>query len=126
MPVWSKSYHWFGRKSADKKLCGRRRDPHQKQYAPPLPFGWGGHKLAFMDPVVSEKMLEECGRRQRRACLYDMLTNQYIKRSSHIIRSKICRNKLTYILTQTRNVRFTFVSVNCKRIQAFNSNVLLQ
>ena len=31
-----------------------------------------------------------------------------------------------YILTQTRNVRFTFVSVNSKRMQAFHSNVLLQ
>ena len=31
-----------------------------------------------------------------------------------------------YILTQTRNVRLTFVSVNSKRMQAFHSNVLLQ
>ena len=34
--------------------------------------------------------------------------------------------KVVYILTQTRNVRFTFLSVNSKRMQAFNSNVLLQ
>ena len=61
---------------------------------------WGGgageHNLALTDPVVSEKMFEECGRRHRRACLDDKLTNQYIKRSARIIRSKICRIKMTY------------------------------
>ena len=30
------------------------------------------------------------------------------------------------IQTQTRNVRFTFVSVNSEHMQAFRSNVLLQ
>ena len=61
----------------------------------PLPFGLGGHDLALIDPVVSE-MFEKCGRRQRRACLYDTLTNQYIKRSARIIRSHICCIKMTY------------------------------
>ena len=53
---------------------------------PPLFGGRGGrgYNLALIDPVVSEKMFEECG---RRACLYDKLTNQYIKRSARIIRS---------------------------------------
>ena len=50
--------------------------------------------MALVDPVVSEKMFEESGRRQRRACLYDKLTNQYIKRSARTIRSKICRIKI--------------------------------
>ena len=99
MPVWSNSTNWFRRKSADKKLCRRRQDPHQKHYAPtPLCFvflllffflgGDGGHNLALIDPLVSEKLFEECGRRHRRACLYDKLTNQYIKRSARIIRTK--------------------------------------
>ena len=35
VPVWSNSTNWFRRKSADKKLCRRRQDPHQKHYAPP-------------------------------------------------------------------------------------------
>ena len=48
-------------------------------------FGGGGNNLALIDPVVSEKMFEECERRHRRACLYDKLTNQYIKRSARII-----------------------------------------
>ena len=56
----------------------------------------GAHNLALIDPVVSEKIFEECGRRHRQACLYDKLTNQYIKRSARIIRSKICRIKMTY------------------------------
>ena len=56
----------------------------------------GEHNLALIDPVVSEKMFEECARRHRRAYLYDKLTNQYIKRSARIIRSKICRIKMTY------------------------------
>ena len=59
-------------------------------------FVGGGHNLALTDPVVSEKMFEACGRRHRRACLYDKLTNQYIKRSARIIRSKICCIKMTY------------------------------
>ena len=69
-------------------------------------FLWGGggggggggkvHNLALIDPEVSEKMFEECGRRHRRACLHDKLTNQYIKRSALIIRSKICRIKMIY------------------------------
>ena len=59
-------------------------------------WGAGEHNLALTDPVVSEKMFEECGRRHRRACLDDKLTNQYIKRSARIIRSKICRIKMTY------------------------------
>ena len=42
-------------------------------------WGGGGLNLALIDPVVSEKMFEECGRRHRRACLNDKLTNQYIK-----------------------------------------------
>ena len=102
MRVWSKSTHWFRRKSADKKVCGRRRDRQQKQYAPPPPTPhtplWlgAGHNLALVDPVGSEKMFEEFGRRQRRACLYDKLTNQCIKRLARIIRSKICRIKMTY------------------------------
>ena len=92
-------------------MCLRRQDPHQKHYAltpPPFFFffffflvcmEWGGgrgHNLALIDPVVSEKMFEECGRRHWRACLYDKLTNQYIKCSACIIRSKICRFKMTY------------------------------
>ena len=52
--------------------------------------------MALIDPVVSEKMFKECGRRHRRACLYDKLTNQYIKRLARIIRSKICRIEMTY------------------------------
>ena len=59
-------------------------------------MGGGGHNLALTDPVVSEKMFEECGQRHRRACLYDKLTNQYIKRLARIIRSKICCIKMTY------------------------------
>ena len=72
------------------------------QLPPPLFFfvcvceGVVGHNWALIDPVVSEKMFEECGRRHRRACLYDKLTNQYIKCSARIIRSKICRIKMTY------------------------------
>ena len=100
IPDWSNSTHWFRRKSADKKLCRRRQDPHQKYYgpAPPPPsfFFWGGHNLALIDPVVSEKKFEEYERRHRRACLYDKLTNQYIKRSARIIRSKMFRIKMTY------------------------------
>ena len=56
----------------------------------------GGHNLALIDLVVSEKMFEECGRRHRWACLYDKLTNEYIKRLARIIRSKICQIKMTY------------------------------
>ena len=70
-----------------------------KSTMPPLPpffLGGGGHNLALIDPVVSEKMFEVCGRRHRRACLYDKLTKQYLKRSARIIRSKICRIKMTY------------------------------
>ena len=33
---------------------------------------------------------------------------------------------IPYILTQTRNACFTFVSVNSKRMDAFHLNVLLQ
>ena len=112
MPVWSNSTYWFRTKTADKKLCRRWQDPHQKHYAPTSPppfffcfvcffFGVGVHNLALTDPVVSEKMFEECGRRHRRACLYDKLTNQYIKRSARIIRSKICRIKMTYTFEDT-------------------------
>ena len=63
-----------------------------------LPFGCGrgGHNLALTDSVISEKMFEECGRRQRQACLYLKLTNQYIKLSARLIRSKIRRIKMTY------------------------------
>ena len=103
MPLWSNSAHWFRRKSADKELCRRRRDS-TKSTMSPLPFVffcfffflWGrGHNLALIYLVVSE-VFEECGRRHRQACLYDKLTNQYIKRSAHIIMSKISRIKMTY------------------------------
>ena len=108
MPIWSNSTHWFRRKSADKKLCRCRQDPHQKHYAPTLPplfCGGGGHNLSFIDPVVSEKMFEECGRRHRRACLYDKLTSQYIKRSARTIRPKICRIKMTYTFEDAASKR---------------------
>ena len=64
---------------------------------PPTPLRLvEGHNSALVDPVCSEMMFEKCGRRQRRACLYDKFTNQYIKHSARIIRSKICRIKMTY------------------------------
>ena len=54
--------------------------------------------MALIDQVASEKMFKECRQRHRRACLYDKLTNQYIKRSARIIRSKIGRIKMAYTL----------------------------
>ena len=41
--VWSKSIYWFSRQSADKRLCWRWQDLHQKQYVP-TPLRLGGHK----------------------------------------------------------------------------------
>ena len=94
LPVWSNSTLVSEERVQTRSYAGADRI-RTKSTMPPLPFcfwrGWGVgvHKLALIDPVVSEKIFEECGRRHRRACLYDKLTNQYIKHSARIMRSKI-------------------------------------